>query len=246
MKVKNILISIAIILLVILIEFLAYGYYLKTEEVIQNPIVTMEIEEFGTVQIELYPDKAPNTVANFIKLVNDGYYNGLTFHRVLPDILIQGGDINGDGSGSTDFTIPGEFIANGYKENNLRHEAGTISMARSDYSQFSSALLEQSFNSAGAQFFITLTNTAEFDGSYAAFGKVISGLDIIEEISNLEVVTTESGETGKNKPKNPPVIKSMTVNTFGVDYGEPTRLEPFDFNEWYSSLYGGSFETVVE
>lgn len=236
MKTKNILLSILVIVLVIALEGLVMGYYKKTTEVVKNPIVTMEIADYGTVKIELYPDKAPNTVANFVKLINEGYYNGLTFHRVIADTLIQGGDKEGTGAGTNDFAIPGEFLANGFENNNLRHEAGTISMARGDYSSLSSSLTTKGYDSASTQFFINTKTVRNFDGLYAAFGKVVSGLDIIEKISNLETTTDEEGEK-TDKPSNPPVITSITVDTFGVDYGEPTRVEPFDYYSWMLSQY---------
>lgn len=241
MKTKNILLSILVIALVVVLEVLVMGYYQKSIEVVKNPIVTMEIENYGKVVMELYPDKAPNTVSNFVKLINEGYYNGLTYHRVIADTLIQGGDKEGTGAGTTDFCIPGEFYANGYKKNDLRHEEGTLSMARADYSSLSSSLVKTGYDSASTQFFISLAPTSSFDGLYAAFGKVISGLDIIREISNLETKVETDEETGEetdtDTPVDAPVIKSMTVETFGVDYGEPERLEPFDYYTWMLEQY---------
>lgn len=241
MKTKNILLSILVIILVVVLEMLVMGYYKKTIETDKNPIVVMEIENYGTVAMELYPDKAPNTVANFIKLINEGYYNGLTFHRTIPDTLIQGGDKEGTGSGQTSYTIPGEFYANGYEGNDIRHEAGVLSMARADYSSLSSSLTSESYNSAGSQFFILTDTVRNFDGLYAGFGKVILGLDIIEKISKLETVVETNEETGEktdtNKPKNPPVIKNMVVETFGINYGDPETLEPFDYYTWMLSQY---------
>lgn len=239
MKTKNILLSILVIVLVIALEGIVIGYYKKTTETVKNPIVTMEIADYGTVKIELYPDKAPNTVANFIKLINEGYYNGLTFHRVIADTLIQGGDKEGTGGGTSDFAIPGEFFANGYEKNDLRHEEGTISMARADYSSLSSSLATQGYNSASTQFFITTKTVRNFDGLYCAFGKVISGIDIIKTITNLET-TVDEDNNATETPKNPPVIESISVDTFGIDYGEPETVEPFDYYTWmlnqYSSL----------
>ena len=236
MKTKNILLSILVIVLVIALESIVIGYYKKTTEVVKNPIVTMEIADYGTVEMELYPDKAPNTVANFIKLINEGFYNGLTFHRAVSDVLIQGGDQEGTGSGSSKFAIPGEFMANDYKNNNIRHEAGTLAMGRADYSSLSSELLKTGYDSASTQFYITTSTVRSFNGIYCAFGKVISGLDIIEQITHLETNVKEDG-SATEIITNKPVITSMTVETFGVDYGEPERLEPFDYYTWILNQY---------
>lgn len=209
----------------------------------------MEIADYGTVKLELYPEYAPNTVTNFVKLVQEGYYDGLTFHRTIPEFMIQGGDKDGTGAGKTDFTIPGEFAANGYK-NTLKHEKGVISMARADYTSY--GLAEEGYNSAATQFFIMTEDSQNLDGYYAAFGKVIEGQEIVDKISNVEVVyRSENLAEGEEAPKdeegntinsdlpvNPPVITKITVDTFGVDYGEPTRQEPFDLNQYFMNLYG--------
>ena len=166
----------------------------------QNPIVTMEVEGFGTVEMELYPDMAPNTVANFVNLVEEGFYDGLTFHRIIDGLLLQGGDPNGDGTGGPGYSIKGEFSQNGYSDNTLSHTRGTLSMARS-----------MSADSAGSQFFIVVSDYPSWDGSYAAFGRVIDGMDIVDEISKVE---TDSSD----KPVENVVIKSMTVDTKGIEY----------------------------
>lgn len=236
MKTKNIIIIIAIILVIVLIGFLGYGYYEKFIKKVQNPIVTMEVEGYGTIKIELYPDMAPNTVANFIRLANRGFYNGLTFHRTIPNFMIQGGDKLGTGTGTPSLSdimddvaedkkygIKGEFSANGYTKNTLRHEEGVISMARSDYSAY--GLTEAGYNSAGSQFFIMTKDTSSLNGLYSAFGKVIEGMDVVHAIENVEVVTRESNKDGADKPVNPPVIKNVTVETFGVDYGIPETID---------------------
>lgn len=248
MKTKQVITIIAIILVSILIIWLGVGYYQKAFVKVQNPIATMEIEGYGTVKIELYPDMAPNTVANFISLANRGYYNGLTFHRTIPDFMIQGGDKAGDGTGSVyysdlkddgeekAYTIKGEFIANGYKKNTLRHEEGVISMARGDYSTY--GLTTEGYNSAGSQFFIMTGDNSSLNGLYSAFGKVIEGMDIVHRIENVEVVTRDSSATeGLDKPVNPPVITSITVETFGVDYGMPEVQDAFDVQNWLMQRY---------
>lgn len=248
MKSKNIIIIIAIILVIVLISWLGYGYYQKIFTKTQNPIATMEVEGYGTIKIELYPDIAPNTVTNFIRLANRGFYNGLTFHRVVKDFMIQGGDKTGDGTGSPylsdimddvtedkAYSIKGEFVANGYKNNTLRHEEGVISMARGDYSSYNPALADEGYNSAGSQFFIMTKNTSSLNGLYAPFGKVTEGMDVVHAIEEIEV-----GEN--DKPTNPPVIKSITVETYGVDYGIPETMDVFDIQSWFNQYYGTSLQ----
>ncbi len=174
---------------------------------VENPIVTMEISDYGTIKIELYPKYAPNTVANFVNLVESGFYNDNTFHRLVPGFVLQGGDPDGDGSGGPGYTIKGEFSENGYGKNTLKHDKGVVSMARTNMP-----------NSAGSQFFIVLDDTetihASLDNKYAAFGKVIEGMDIIENIEKN--ATVKDNQTGKLK-KNI-TIKNATVDTFGKEY----------------------------
>ena len=248
MKDKKLTISIiALIFVLILGGFLAYGYYQKATYKLQRPVVSMEIENYGTIKMELYPDAAPNTVKNFIKLINEGYYNGLTFHRV-EESLIQGGDIAGDGTGSTEYAINGEFSENGY-DNTLKFERGTVGLARQDYTYYSSLnpnLVEEGYNSGYAQFFIMAKDENSFNGYYTAFGKVIEGMEIIDELTKLETeieTDEETGETSKTtKPVNPPVISNITVETFGVEYGEPETHETFDINSYLmQALYGISY-----
>ena len=238
MKNKKLALSIiALIFVLILGGFLAYGYYQKANYKLERPIVSMEIEGYGTIKMELYPDEAPNTVKNFIKLINEGYYNGLTFHRV-EESLIQGGDTAGDGTGTTELSINGEFTANDY-DNKLKFERGTLGLARMDYTAYSSIdskLTKEGYNSGYAQFFIMAQDESALDGYYTAFGKVTEGMEIVDEITKLEttVETDEnSGETTTTtKPVNPPVIKSITVDTLGVNYGEPETHETFDVNSF--------------
>ena len=165
--------SIALIIIVLLIGGVLYSQYKNSVHTYENPVVTMEIADYGTVKIELYPDMAPNTVRNFISLINKGFYNGLTFHRV-EDILIQGGDKEGTGAGVSEYTIEGEFKANGYEENKLKFERGTIGMARQDYSLYyyytgDSSYLTQGYNSAGTQFFI-MTEDEELNSFLFSLG----------------------------------------------------------------------------
>ena len=235
---------IALVLVLILGGFLAYGYYQKATYKLQRPIVSMEIKDYGTVKIELYPDMAPNTVKNFIKLINEGYYNGLTFHRV-EESLIQGGDTAGDGSGQSELSINGEFSKNGY-ENTLKFERGTVGLARLDYTYYSSmdpSLIAEGYNSGYAQFFIMTQDVAEFDGYYCSFGKVIEGIEIVDKITKLETKVETDEETKETTtttmPVNPPVISNITVETFGVEYGEPKTHETFDINTWFMKQYYG-------
>lgn len=252
MKAKQIIMIIAMIVVIILIVTVGYGFYQKMTYKTQNPIATIEVEGYGTMKLELYPDKAPNTVANFITLSNRGFYNGLNFHRIIKDFMIQGGDKEGTGKGaptladlkdggSTDeYAIRGEFSLNGYTTNNIRHEKGVISMARSDYSQM--GLYEEGYNSAGSQFFIVTKDNSNLNGQYAAFGKIMDedSMVVLDKISEVEVKSSEndSSDSEASTPVNPPVIKSITVDTFGVDYGEPKTVTPFDYTKWFQETYG--------
>lgn len=233
MKKRFFLASIALIIVLGVIAYMAYGYYHKQTLKAENPVVTMEIEGYKTVKIELYPEMAPNTVRNFIKLINEGYYNGLTFHRV-EESLIQGGDKHGDGSGIAEYAIEGEFASNGHKENTLSFERGTLGLARLDYSIYyyytgDTKYLTAGYNSGCAQFFITAKDCSEnYDGYYCAFGKVIDGMETIDQITKIETEIETNEETGETNntttPVNPPVIKSMTVDTFGIKYNEPKKI----------------------
>ena len=169
------------------------------------PVATIEFKDFGSVDIELYPHIAPNTVNNFISLANSGFYDGLTFHRIIKDFMIQGGDPDGTGMGGPGYSIKGEFTNNKF-ENDLAHTEGVISMARS-----------QSKNSAGSQFFIVTKDAPHLDGQYASFGKVINGMDIIHEIENVET-------DGNDKPIKNVIIESVKVDTKGIDYKEPDKM----------------------
>lgn len=154
----------------------------------QNPVVAMYIENYGSIVMELYPDIAPNTVANFISLVKKGFYDNNTFHRLVPGFVLQGGDPTGTGTGGPGYTIKGEFSANGY-ENNLKHEKGIVSMARTSASN----------DTAGSQFFIMLDKSEYLDGHYAAFGKIIDGWSNIEKIvANEKVANENTGQLQKN------------------------------------------------
>ncbi|GAA0125078.1 peptidylprolyl isomerase [Clostridium sp. CTA-19] len=172
----------------------------------KNPIAKIELEDGSVIKAELYPDLAPNTVRNFISLVNSNFYDGLIFHRVIKGFMIQGGDPQGDGTGGPGYTIKGEFKENGFEQNVLKHEKGVLSMARA-----------QDPDSAGSQFFIMHEVAPHLDDQYAAFGKVVEGLEIVDKIANVE--------TDKNdKPVKEIKIKKVTVDTFGVQYNEPEKV----------------------
>ena len=252
-KVKNIIWIVALIVLIVLIGTLGYGYYKKATMEVKNPVATMEVENFGTIKIELYPEQAPETVANFITLANRGFYDGLTFHRVVKDFMIQGGDKKGTGSGSAelsdlkdggeekDYSIKGEFVANGVN-NTLKFDEGVIGMARNDYTQYSSSLKEESYNSGSSQFFIMTKANTSLNGYYTAFGKVIEGMDVVHKIEEVEVKaadnSSESGNTEVSTPVNTVKITSVKVETNGVDYGLPETLTPFDYTSWMYKQYG--------
>ena len=170
----------------------------------QNPIVTIEMENGGVIKAELYPDVAPNSVNNFISLIQKGFYDGLIFHRCIPGFMIQGGCPQGTGTGGPGYSIKGEFAQNGVK-NDLLHDRGVLSMARAMHP-----------NSAGSQFFIMVEKAPHLDGEYAAFGKVIEGMDVADAIVNTK-------RDRMDRPYEDQRMKSVTVETFGVDYPAPEK-----------------------
>ncbi len=171
-----------------------------------NPIVTITMENGDVMKAELYPEIAPNTVNNFISLVKKGYYNGLTFHRIINGFMIQGGCPEGTGTGGPGYQIKGEFAQNGF-ENHLAHTPGVLSMARAAMP-----------DSAGSQFFIMHKAAPHLDGAYAAFGKVIEGMDVVDKIA-----TVETSWVDRSRPMEPQIMKTVTVDTMGVDYPEPVH-----------------------
>ena len=170
----------------------------------KNPIVTITMKDGGVIKCELYPEIAPESVNNFISLINKHFYDGLIFHRVIKGFMIQGGCPNGNGMGGPGYTIKGEFSQNGFK-NDLKHTEGVLSMARSMMP-----------NSAGSQFFIMHKDAPHLDGAYAAFGKITEGMDVVNRIA-------EEDTDYSDRPLDEQKIKSMTVETFGVDYPEPEK-----------------------
>ena len=172
---------------------------------VKNPIVTITMENGAVMTGELYPDKAPNTVANFISLANKGFYDGLIFHRVIPGFMIQGGCPDGTGMGGPGYSIKGEFTGNGF-QNDLVHDRGVLSMART-----------MAPDSAGSQFFVMVEKAPHLDGQYAAFGKVIEGMEVADAIVSAK-------RDWNDKPRQPQRMKKVTVDTFGVDYPEPEKV----------------------
>ncbi|MCR5425514.1 MAG: peptidylprolyl isomerase [Lachnospiraceae bacterium] len=171
----------------------------------QNPIVTITMQGGGVIKAELYPEIAPNTVHNFLSLVSKGYYNGLIFHRVIKGFMIQGGDPEGTGMGGPGYSIKGEFTANGFR-NDLKHTVGVLSMARTNIP-----------DTAGSQFFIMHKDSPFLDGAYAAFGKVIEGMEVVNRIA-------ETDTDFQDRPLQDQVMETVTAETFGVTYPEPETL----------------------
>ncbi len=207
------------LILVLSVSLFASCSLNKTEEVDLtkyedkgNPIAVIEMKDGGTVIIELYADKAPNTVKNFISLANSGFYNGLTFHRVIETFMIQGGDPKGNGTGGPGYTIFGEFTDNDF-DTDLVHLRGSVSMARQGSYYNPSAY----YNTAGSQFFICVEDQPGLDGEYAVFGFVLEGMDIVDEIVSVKT-------DGNDKPLKDVVMKTVYVETYGVDYAEPETI----------------------
>lgn len=170
-----------------------------------NPVATITMENGDIIKLELYPEKAPNTVNNFISLANSGFYDGLIFHRVIKGFMIQGGDPAGIGTGGPGYCIDGEFALNGFKKNDVKHLRGVISMARA-----------MNPDSAGSQFFIMHDNAAYLDGQYAAFGQVTEGIENVDKIAS---VATDY----QDKPKVAQIMKTVRVETFGTEYPDPRK-----------------------
>jgi peptidyl-prolyl cis-trans isomerase B (cyclophilin B) len=182
------------------------------EEPDPNPVATITMSDGAQMRFELYPDKAPNTVANFISLANGGKYNNRQFFRVVAGVLIQGGDPEDNGTGGPGYTIKGEFSENGFKGNDISHLRGTISMAR-----------QSNYDTAGSQFFIMQGSYSEYDGKYAAFGRAADE----QTLSVLDAIAAQPTDSNY-LPLTRQVIRSVSVDTFGVDYGEPQKIENED------------------
>lgn len=232
----------------------------KTQEV-KNPVATFEVENYGNIKIELYPEYAPNTVQNFINLINKGFYTGKTFYgkdvnaiyatknadgtEAEPTMSLVKDDIQSGAENDSKYQINGEFVANGYENNTLKHEKGVVSMLREEYSAYF-GLTQQGYNSASAHFQIMLDTNRNLNGAYTAFGKVVEGLDIVEKIFAIEAKPEETAEgeeasaaasDGITEFSTPAVIKNASVETFGVEYGVPEVHDAFDYDAFLQSYF---------
>lgn len=269
---KKIVAGILVIALVAAVIATVINIVLSKTDKKHNPVVTMEIEGYGNVKLELDPEAAPNTVKNFIRLAQRGYYNGKTFSDVQEGLVVGGlDDVSGDekkemvspklsnikdlaeGEEDKEYTIPGEFIEKGHK-NMLSHQRGVISMTRTTYNDFQqeiamiqmigygdyiNGVVDKMYDSQAAGFFILTEDEIGYDGTYSAFGRVVDGMDIIDRISKLELeksTDSEGKETAGTGIVNAPVIKNVTVDTYGVDYGVPETEDAYDFEAIFNFL----------
>lgn len=283
---KGILILIVIALIVAIVAVTVNFVLSKTDNK-KNPVVTMEIEGYGTIKIELYPDMAPNTVKNFIKLTQRGYYDGKTITDIEDGLIRAGLTETTDEDGNTTaegpklsnikdiaeeddeaYTIPGEFIQNGYDANTLSHQRGVISMYRLTaadyeneiammeklgdmYASYAESLVEDMNNSQSGEFFILTEDYPELDGNFTAFGKVIEGMDVVDAIAATELQTAENTDENGTVTSMPAtiVISKATVETYGIDYGEPKTETYFNFDEIFNMFlqsYMQSNSTSIE
>lgn len=260
-KTQLILWIILAILALALCAFICFNIVQAKTFEVKNPVATFEIENYGTVKMELYPEYAPNTVANFINLINKGFYNGKTFYgkdvnaiyatktadgeEAEPTVSLVDSSVEANSAADYNYQINGEFVANDFEQNTLKHEKGTVSMLRQEYSSYF-GLTEQAYNSASSHFQIMLEDNRNLNGMYAAFGKVTEGLDVVEKIFNSETVATDSedGEAATTTDENtivdfstPAVITSASVETYGVDYGVPEVHEAFDYSAFLQNYF---------
>ena len=261
-KIKKILSIILIVILVSTCMFLIIQYIRALTKEIKNPILTLEIENYGNVKIELYPEYAPNTVKNIIKLVENGYYDGKVLYGADEISVYVGRNSEGEidypklstldkevvSEDDYEYEIKGEFVANGFEANTLRHEKGIVSMIRADYTQMlGNSLIEQSYNSGSSQFTILTSDARNLNGMYAAFGKVIEGMDAIEKIYSLEKAVVENEEETEvssiEKFVTMPVITKATVDTFGTNYGYPEVNEAFDYDGYLQQVLSQYYST---
>lgn len=254
-KVKLIIGIIIVVILIGLIGILGYNGIKAKQDKVQNPVATFELQDYGTIKIELYPEYAPNTVTNMIALIEAGYYNNKVIYgkddvalymarnaneedSKGPMLSLIDNSVEADSENDYEYEINGEFIANDFEQNTLRHEKGTISLNRSDYSSY--GLKEEGYNSGKAQFSVIMQDSANLNGVYCAFGKIIEGLDILEKIYNEGQVTEaeEGQEQGSiQKFANMPIITNATVEKYGIDYGKPEVHEAFDIQSYINDLY---------
>ena len=259
---KNALILVLIVALFVLLGVLGYGIYNYYFKQTPNPVVTFELENYGTVKMELYPEYAPNTVANIIKLVESGYYNDKVFYgkdgiclyigrnsegeAVIPTASLVDPNVEKDSENDIQYQIKGEFVANGFEGNTLSHEKGVVSLIRYDYTQQIGSLYEESYNSGNSQIGIMINDARDLNGLYTAFGRVIEGMDIIDSIvagTKIVEVTEEEATSGIEEFETKPVMKNVTVDTFGVDYGIPTYEDYFDFQAYLTDMLSQYYST---
>ncbi len=280
---KKIVSVIALILVIVALigvnVLLVYNAVIAKTQEVKNPVLSLEVENYGTVKIELYPEYAPNTVKNIIALANNGYYNGKIFYGMDDLAVYVGRDENGESDNPTigdidksviteevvtdensvenittekpvnendyEYEIDGEFIANNFKQNTLKHEKGVVSLVRADYTKQIQSLTEQSYNSGSSQFTIVMNDSNELNGMYAGFGKVIEGMDIVEKIYGLEIkqeeateenTTTDSTEDSIKPFATAPKITNATVETYGITYDLPETHEAFDYSSYLQNL----------
>lgn len=268
------ILSIVVLMVIILAllgtsGLLVYNATIEKNKEIKNPVLTLNIENYGEVKIEMYPEYAPNTVKNIVALANNGYYNGKIFYG-MDDIAVYVGR-NSEGksenpkisdidksvvaeenqivsttennSNDYEYEIDGEFVANNFKQNTLKHEKGVVSLVRADYTKQIASLTSQSYNSGSSQFTITMKDSRQLNGMYAAFGKVIEGMDIVETIYGLATKVEETSEDGTTNTEESikafetaPVITSATVDTYGEEYGLPKTHKAFDYSGYLTNL----------
>lgn len=266
-KIQFVVWIIVAIAALLLIGGVAYNTVCRVNQEVKNPEATFEIENYGTIKMELYPEYAPNTVTNFIKLIESGYYNNKVIYGKDEICMYMGRDENGELVNPTmglisqdieensdddyDYTIPGEFISNGFNTNTLRHEKGIVTLIRNDYTQYFSSLAEESYNSGNSQLGIMMSDdSSSLNGAYAAFGRIIEGMDILEKIYNeAELKPVETDETGNETESsdgieqfaNYPKITSASVETYGEDYGMPETQDAFDYNSYMYNLMSSQY-----
>lgn len=267
--IKLVVSIIVLIAVILLLGLVGYGIFWRLTDSTIHPEVTIEIENYGTVKMELYPEYAPNTVANFIRLAEKGYYDGKVMYG-KDDICMylgrnSGGekdptktslifdDIEEGSEKDFEYTIPGEFVANGFNQNTLRQDKGTVTLLRDDYTQYVGSLYQESYDSGNSQISIMMTDNANnLNGAYAAFGKITEGLDVLEKIYNESAVKPdevdeETGEvienTGIKEFEPYPVITSVKVDTHGENFGLPQVLEAFDYNAYMSEMLSSYYSS---
>lgn len=275
---KKVISIIALIVIIVALlgvnGLLVYNAISSKNQEVKNPILSLDIEGYGNVKIELYPEYAPNTVKNIIALANNGYYNGKIFYGMDDIAVYVGRDANGQSDNPTigdidktvikeenpesetetvnendyKYEIDGEFVANNFRQNTLKHEKGVVSLVRADYTKQMQTLVSESYNSGSSQFTIVMDDNSGLNGMYAGFGKVIEGMDIVEKIHGLETKqeTAEDGTSVENSIKAfaaAPVITSATVDTYGVTYGLPKVHEAFDYSQYLQQLLTQYYNT---